>query len=99
MGSVTNLSPESFLYNAKLHNIIIDIRQDKTERFLNGVFRFRCDKVFHNCIDLDTTLPLYIFCENGRKSGQIARKLATKGHNVYKLRGGYQAWKRYLKID
>lgn len=95
MGTVINLPPESFVYNAKKHQIIIDVREDLTESPLRGAFHFQYKKALQLCTELKTNLPLFILFSNGKKSGRFARKLAEKGFNIYKLRGGYQAWKRY----
>ena len=41
---------------------------------------------------LDKSIPMYVYCSVGYRSGDIAAKLQKAGYNAYNLHGGIFAW-------
>ena len=97
VGNLTTLRPELFFEEAKKHRIIVDLR-DKKQHFagnIPGAINFPQRKVASFFNDLTKSLPIFLYCTDGKRSGRVARLLKQKGFVIYKLRGGYQAWKKY----
>ncbi|MBB1150517.1 rhodanese-like domain-containing protein [Myroides sp. DF42-4-2] len=43
--------------------------------------------------ELDSSQPVYIFCQSGKRSAGAAKKMQEAGFQVIELAGGYKAWK------
>ena len=44
---------------------------------------------------LDMDRPVAIYCRSGKRSNDVARKLARKGYKVYTLNDGWMEWTKY----
>jgi len=100
---VANLDPRSFYSFAKMHQVIIDLREE-VDFPINAIpgslqLNIKPHEVESTFGDVDKSMPLYLYCSNGIKSKIIAGILAENGFDkIYRLRGGFNAWKRSLKV-
>ena len=46
--------------------------------------------------DFDKTIPIYIYCRSGNRSGKATKKLKDLGFStIIDLKGGFKAWKEF----
>ncbi len=74
---------------------LIDIRKEKQRNkgTIKGARAFSLGRLKNkHQTKVRKDLPVYLYCQNGRKSKKAARKLVSKGYEkVFVLKGGYEA--------
>ncbi len=97
--NVTMLDPETFKKNMRKGQLI-DIR--KQERFnenkIKGARNFRVGYLKSKTqTKVRKDKPVYLYCDNGRKSASAAKKLYHKGYQeIYVLNGGLQNYNKEI---
>ena len=75
---------------------LIDVRkkiEDNNDK-IKGSRHFAPRKVKSKSVNLRKDLSIYIYCENGKLSKRVARKLSRNGFsNIYVLSNGYKNYK------
>jgi len=88
------ISKEDFVQNMRKGQLI-DIR--KTDAFeqdkIKGARNFRSSEITSKYSKLRKDLSIYIYCQNGKKSKRLSKKLAKANFkDVYILEGGFDAY-------
>jgi len=93
--SIEVLDPETFKKNMRKGQLI-DIRkpEDFKKDRIKGARNFSVGYLkSKNQTKVRRDIPLYLYCDNGRKSLRAARKLAKKNYKkIYVLAGGKNAY-------
>ena len=81
-------------------HVVLDVRmpQEKAEGTIPGDFQINFfDIDFSSKITkLDTTKTYLLYCRSGNRSSQACAQMTDMGfENLYNLRGGIGAWKKY----
>ena len=75
---------------------LIDVRKkiiDEKEK-IKGSRHFVPRKATSDSVNLRKDLSIYLYCDNGKLSKKVARKLSRKGYkNLYVLSHGYENYK------
>lgn len=76
---------------------IIDIRtKEKYERdTLKGAIHIYWEELHQHMCELPKEKPIYLLCNTGVKSAEIARQLQEQGYEAYSIVQGYNALLRY----
>ncbi|MCF7926118.1 MAG: rhodanese-like domain-containing protein [Candidatus Izimaplasma sp.] len=86
------LNEEEFKNNMRKGQLI-DIRKEThyKEGTIKGARNFKPKEMTSKYTKLRRDLPVYLFCNNGRKSKRIAKKLVRDNYKiVYVLKNGYK---------
>ncbi len=75
---------------------LIDVRKkiiNENDK-INGSRHFTARKISSKNVNLRKDLSVYLYCENGKLSKRVAKKLSKKGfNNIYVLAKGYKNYK------
>lgn len=73
---------------------IIDVRGDDkvAQGMIPGAKHIRKDTVASRLSEIDKSKPVYVNCNSGNSSLEVASFLETNGYDSYSLDGGYQSW-------
>jgi len=77
--------------------LLIDLRTEKefTAGHLQGAMNIDCNRQSYKwrVEELDTTVPVFLYCEDGKQSREAALFFRYSGFNVtYELKGGFLQW-------
>ena len=97
--SVIPLSEKEFITNMRKGQLI-DLR--KKEEFenahINGARNIPSAILARSTGKIRKDLPIYLYCEQGKRSKRAAFLLKSKGYeNIYQLDGGLENWSGALK--
>ena len=96
-GSVELLSPEEFDKIIIEENVFLLNVHTPYEGEIEGTDLIIEDweniEKYMDKLPKDTSVPIAVYCRNGRMSGIAAEKLKEMGYKVYDLDGGMNAWK------
>ena len=76
-------------------DILVDIREKMVYEFgsIPGAVNIPMDNIRH-LYDLPKDKTIYVFCQAGEISGEIAEILSDAGYTAYNLTGGYREYLR-----
>ena len=75
---------------------LIDVRKkiENENDKIKGSSHFTPSKVTSKSVNLRRDLSVYLYCENGKLSKKVAKRLSRKGYNnIYVLSEGYENYK------
>ena len=97
------LEPDDFMEKLRIDKnaILLDVRRaDEYDagHIANAILLDITDSIrFSKEIELlEKNKTIYIYCRSGRRSQTAAKYLIEKGFNVIDLKGGYNAWEKYM---
>lgn len=93
--NVFTINLKDFISNMRKGQLI-DVRkkiEDKDDK-IKGSRHFAPRKIKSKNVNLRKDLSVYLYCENGKLSKRVARKLSKNGFsNIYILSNGYENYK------
>jgi len=99
MSKIHFIDLDDFLKNMRKGQLI-DLRKNEafeTEK-IKGARSFKPSQLTGKYSRLRRDLSVYLYCENGRKSKRIAKKLSRDNFSdIYILKGGFQSYKNEKK--
>ena len=77
------------------NDILVDLREQSLYKFgsLPGAVNIPMDSL-KELYSLPSTKRIYLFCQSGEFSEQIAELLCSDGYDAYNLAGGYREYLR-----
>ena len=76
--------------------VLLDIRiveKYKKMRIINSFWAGNKDTLKPIIIDLNKQMPIFLYCEIGKRSKQCSKWLNSLGYkNIYELKGGFKDW-------
>lgn len=82
-------------------DILIDLREETVYRFgtISGAVNIPISRI-GQLYGLPKDKKIYLFCQSGDVSGEIAELLSDNGYQAYNLTGGYREYlRRKVKED
>lgn len=78
--------------------LLVDVREDWEHAAYNiGGVNIPLGDVMTNVKELETDVPLVIYCEKGIRSAIAIQRLQARGfEDLYNLEGGMSAWRKAL---
>ena len=93
--SIKIISKKDFVNNMR-RGQLVDVRkkEDFDKDKISGARNFRVAQIATEKSKLRKDLSTFIYCENGRKSHRVAKKMTRKGfRNIYVLGKGFNGYK------
>ncbi len=93
---IKQLSPKEF--EQKKGMMLLDIRTDKEyeQGHIPGAVHVPLSEIGEKVKKLKKDKELMVYCDNGNRSIWAIKRLMGMGYkNLYNLKGGYNAWKRF----
>ena len=89
-----------YIKNPPENGILIDLREKETYQFgtVPGAINIPLSDI-KKLYELPKERDIYVFCQSGELSGEIAELLSDAGYNAYNLTGGYREYLRYIFND
>lgn len=86
-----------YLANRKDGDVLIDLREKLMFGLgtIDGAVNIPLDEI-GRLYELPKDKNIYLFCQTGEVSGEIAELLSDAGYNVWNLAGGYRKYIRGL---
>lgn len=99
--AVTTISEEEFKAGYRKAQLI-DVREKKEFEggHILGARNLPSTLIRNRYKELRTDVPIYLYCDNGSRSGRTALFLKRKGYtNLYQLEGGFKKWSGKVKTS
>ena len=97
------LEPDDFMEKLRIDKnaILLDVRRAdeyNAGHIANAILLDVTDSIgFSKGIELlEKNKNIYIYCRSGRRSQTATKYLIEKGFDVIDLKGGYNAWEKYI---
>ena len=97
--TVTNLTQEQFIEGYRKAQLI-DVREPKEfdGGHILGARNIPSSQLRQRHKEIRPDKPVYLYCQNGARSGRAAMFLKKKGHNqLNQLQGGFKGWTGKIK--
>ncbi|WP_181350086.1 rhodanese-like domain-containing protein [Thalassobacillus sp. CUG 92003] len=79
---------------------LIDIREPKEFQggHILGARNIPLSQMRNRLMEIRKDQPIYLYCQNGARSGRAAMLLNKKGYqDIYQLKGGFKKWTGKIK--
>ncbi|MCH5184618.1 MAG: rhodanese-like domain-containing protein [Oscillospiraceae bacterium] len=85
-----------YIKNPPETGILIDLREKEIYQFgsIRDAINIPLSDI-KQLYELPKERDIYVFCQGGELSGEIAELLSDAGYNAYNLTGGYREYLRY----
>ena len=89
------------LQNDQREKLVIDIRseEDYTKETYPGAKHIFWETFMDHIGEIPKDQPVYLFCNTGQRSDEIAEELSDKGYEIYSIEGGYRSYLRKKLAD
>ena len=93
---IKQISPRDL--DGKKGAVLLDVRTNKeyTQGHIPGAVHIPLTEIGEKVRKLKKDKDIVVFCQNGNRSIWAIKRLMSMGYkNLYNLKGGYRAWKRF----